>query len=88
MPQTRALVRPIVTKKDHQRHHHHQQQQQQQQQQHNNNATAVPLRPLSDMMHKGIQGEKEVHIRTHARIPLQLVIARASDYRSRRPSRR
>ncbi|XP_011332193.1 serine/threonine-protein kinase MARK2 isoform X3 [Ooceraea biroi] len=50
MPQTRALVRPIITKKDHQRH---------QQQQQQNNATTVPLRPLSDIMQKGIQGEKE-----------------------------
>ncbi|XP_025994854.1 serine/threonine-protein kinase MARK2 isoform X3 [Solenopsis invicta] len=47
MPQTRAIVRPIVTKKDHQRH------QQPQQQNH-----AVPLRPLPDMQ-KGIQSEKE-----------------------------
>ncbi|XP_011068033.1 PREDICTED: serine/threonine-protein kinase MARK2-like isoform X4 [Acromyrmex echinatior] len=49
MPQTRAIVRPIVTKKDHQR---------QQQSQQQNNAMTVPLRPLSDMQ-KGIQSEKE-----------------------------
>ncbi|XP_011867830.1 PREDICTED: serine/threonine-protein kinase MARK2-like isoform X3 [Vollenhovia emeryi] len=49
MPQTRAIVRPIVTKKDHQRHQQLQQQ---------NNATAVPLKPLSDMQ-KSIQSEKE-----------------------------
>ncbi|XP_018402960.1 PREDICTED: serine/threonine-protein kinase MARK2-like isoform X5 [Cyphomyrmex costatus] len=49
MPQTRAIVRPIVTKKDHQRHQQSQQQ---------NNAMTVPLRPLSDMQ-KGIQSEKE-----------------------------
>lgn len=52
MPQTRAIVRPIVTKKDHQR---------QQQSQQQNNAMTVPLRPLSDMQ-KGIQSEKEVDI--------------------------
>ncbi|XP_024885224.1 serine/threonine-protein kinase MARK2-like isoform X3 [Temnothorax curvispinosus] len=49
MPQTRAIVRPIVTKKDHQRHQQPQQQ---------NNATTIPLKPLSDMQ-KGIQSEKE-----------------------------
>ncbi|XP_077261256.1 serine/threonine-protein kinase MARK2 isoform X5 [Temnothorax americanus] len=49
MPQTRAIVRPIVTKKDHQRH---------QQPQRQNNATTIPLKPLSDMQ-KGIQSEKE-----------------------------
>ncbi|XP_018350976.1 PREDICTED: serine/threonine-protein kinase MARK2-like isoform X3 [Trachymyrmex septentrionalis] len=49
MPQTRAIVRPIVTKKDHQR---------QQQSHQQNNAMTVPLRPLSDMQ-KGIQSEKE-----------------------------
>ncbi|XP_018043615.1 PREDICTED: serine/threonine-protein kinase MARK2-like isoform X2 [Atta colombica] len=49
MPQTRAIVRPIVTKKDHQR---------QQQSQQQNNTMTVPLRPLSDMQ-KGIQSEKE-----------------------------
>ncbi|XP_011642856.1 serine/threonine-protein kinase MARK2-like isoform X5 [Pogonomyrmex barbatus] len=46
MPQTRAIVRPIVPKKDHQ------------QPQQENNAVAVPLRPLSDMQ-KGIPSEKE-----------------------------
>nr|XP_012227393.1 PREDICTED: serine/threonine-protein kinase MARK2-like isoform X4 [Linepithema humile] len=50
MPQTRALVRPIVTKKDHQRH---------QQQQQQSNSVTIPLRPLSDIMQKGIQSEKE-----------------------------
>ncbi|XP_018376944.1 PREDICTED: serine/threonine-protein kinase MARK2-like isoform X3 [Trachymyrmex cornetzi] len=49
MPQTRAIVRPIVIKKDHQR---------QQQSQQQNNAMTIPLRPLSDMQ-KGIQSEKE-----------------------------
>lgn len=53
MPQTRALVRPIVTKKDHQRH---------QQQQQQSNSVSIPLRPLSDVMQKGIQSEKEVDI--------------------------
>ncbi|XP_014475933.1 PREDICTED: serine/threonine-protein kinase MARK2-like isoform X5 [Dinoponera quadriceps] len=59
--QARTFVRPIVTKKD-QRHHHlqlqHHQQQQQQQQQQNNSAT-IPLRPLSDVMQKGIPSDKE-----------------------------
>lgn len=41
-----------MPKKDHQRHQQPQQQ---------NNATAIPLRPLSDMQ-KGIQNEKEVDI--------------------------
>ncbi|EFN62365.1 Serine/threonine-protein kinase MARK2 [Camponotus floridanus] len=52
MPQTRALVRPIVPKRDHQQRH-------QQQQQQNNAATSIPLRPLSDIMQKSIQSEKE-----------------------------
>lgn len=55
MPQTRALVRPIVPKRDHQQRH-------QQQQQQNNAATSIPLRPLSDIMQKSIQSEKEVDI--------------------------
>ncbi|XP_020292870.1 serine/threonine-protein kinase MARK2-like isoform X3 [Pseudomyrmex gracilis] len=46
MPQTRALIRPIVTKKE----------QRQQQQQQNN---AVTTRPLSDILQKGIPSEKE-----------------------------
>ncbi|XP_012537796.1 serine/threonine-protein kinase MARK2 isoform X3 [Monomorium pharaonis] len=50
MPQTRAIVRPTVTKKDHQRHHQPQQQ--------NNNAAIPLVRPLPDMQ-KGIQSEKE-----------------------------
>ncbi|XP_072752298.1 serine/threonine-protein kinase MARK2 isoform X4 [Anoplolepis gracilipes] len=54
MPQTRALVRPIVAKRDHQQRH-----QQQQQQQQNNAATSIPLRPLSDIMQKSVQSEKE-----------------------------
>lgn len=49
MPQTRALIRPIVTKKE----------QRQQQQQQNN---AVTTRPLSDILQKGIPSEKEVDI--------------------------
>ncbi|KAM0725722.1 Serine/threonine-protein kinase MARK2 [Formica fusca] len=52
MPQTRALVRPIVAKREHQQRH-------QQQQQPNNAATSIPLRPLSDIMQKSIQSEKE-----------------------------
>ncbi|KAL6427365.1 hypothetical protein ACFW04_008725 [Cataglyphis niger] len=55
MPQTRALVRPIVAKRDHQQRH----QQQQQQPQQNNAAPSIPLRPLSDIMQKSIQNEKE-----------------------------
>ncbi|CAL1688276.1 unnamed protein product [Lasius platythorax] len=55
MPQTRALVRPIVAKRDHQQRH----QQQQQQQQQNNAAISIPLRPLSDIMQKSIHSEKE-----------------------------
>ncbi|XP_029156407.1 LOW QUALITY PROTEIN: serine/threonine-protein kinase MARK2-like [Nylanderia fulva] len=57
MPQTRALVRPIVAKKDHQQRH--QQQQQHQHQQQNNAVTSIQLRPLSDIMQKSIQSEKE-----------------------------
>ncbi|KAL0114380.1 hypothetical protein PUN28_011563 [Cardiocondyla obscurior] len=49
MPQTHAIVRPIVAKKDHQRHQSPQQQ---------NNATSIPLKPLTDMQ-KSIQSEKE-----------------------------
>lgn len=49
MPQTRAIVRPIVTKKAFQRHQQPQQQ------------DYIPLRPLPDMQ-KGIQSEKEVDI--------------------------
>lgn len=67
MQQARPFVRPIVTKKDHQRHHL---QQQQQLQQHQNNSVTIPLRPLSDIMQKGIPGDKEVYMyiyNTHAR---------------------
>ncbi|XP_043257057.1 serine/threonine-protein kinase MARK2-like isoform X7 [Colletes gigas] len=50
--QLRALGRPIITKKD-------QRQQQQQQQQQQNNAVSSGLRPLSDIMQKAGQNEKE-----------------------------
>lgn len=58
----RTLVRPIITKKDHQRQlqqqqHLHQQQQQQQQQ---NNIVSNILRPLTDVMQKSGHNEKEV----------------------------
>ncbi|XP_070165031.1 serine/threonine-protein kinase MARK2 isoform X7 [Polyergus mexicanus] len=52
MPQTRALVRSIIAKRDHQQRH-------QQQQQPNNAAINIPLRPLSDIMQKSIESEKE-----------------------------
>lgn len=69
MPQTRALVRPIVAKRDHQQRH---QQQQQQQQQQNNAAISIPLRPLSDIMQKSIQSEKEVDINIYTYIGITL----------------
>ncbi|XP_011699446.1 PREDICTED: serine/threonine-protein kinase MARK2-like [Wasmannia auropunctata] len=78
MPQTRAIVRPIVTKKDHQRH-----------QQQQNNATIVPLRALSDMQ-KGIQSEKEFRSRAceheevvYRRIPRRSVTHRSSRWNFR-----
>ncbi|XP_076391860.1 serine/threonine-protein kinase MARK2 isoform X14 [Megachile rotundata] len=57
--QARAFARPIVTKKDH-RQQQQQQQKQQQQQQRQNNAISNALRPLSDIMQKGGQNEKEL----------------------------
>ncbi|XP_076279798.1 serine/threonine-protein kinase MARK2-like isoform X6 [Lasioglossum baleicum] len=54
--QTRAV--PIVGKKDHRRQHQ-QQQQQQQQPHHQNNAVRNALKPLSDIMRKASQNEKE-----------------------------
>lgn len=62
MPQTRTLVRPIIAKRDHQQRH------QQQQQQQNNVATGIQLRPLSDIMQKSIQSEKEVDMNIYTYI--------------------
>ncbi|KAG7201935.1 hypothetical protein KM043_004640 [Ampulex compressa] len=63
--QTRALVRPILTKKDHRQQQQQQQQQQQAhqhqaQQQQNNPTSGGTLRPLSDIMQKSAHNEKEV----------------------------
>ncbi|CAK9801131.1 Serine/threonine-protein kinase MARK2 [Anthophora plagiata] len=61
--QVRMNARPIITKKDHrhqqQHQHQHQQQQQQQQQRQNNAVSGGTLRPLSDIMQKSGQNEKE-----------------------------
>ncbi|XP_034172756.1 serine/threonine-protein kinase MARK2 isoform X2 [Osmia lignaria lignaria] len=63
--QTRAFPRPIITKKDHRQQQQQQKQQQQQQllqqqqQQRQSNVINNALRPLSDIMQKSGQNEKE-----------------------------